>query len=56
MSDTMVAILMLPVLILLVLLLECSRVGCTWLIKRHREARVKSAPGQVRALDSRMER
>lgn len=50
MSDTTVAILILPVLIALTLALECTRVGCTRLSRRLREnrrdERVSSASGR----------
>ncbi len=39
MSDTTIAILILPVLIALTLVLECTRVGCTRLARKLREAR-----------------
>jgi hypothetical protein len=39
MSDTMAAVLILPVLIALVIALECARTGCTWLHRRIRDRR-----------------
>lgn len=36
MSETLAAFLILPVLIGLVAVLECTRAGCTWLSKRLR--------------------
>ena len=38
MSETMVALLILPVLIALVVTLECARTGCTWLHRRMRKS------------------
>lgn len=43
MSDTAVAILVLPFLIALTVLLECSRVGCTRIARKLREARSQEA-------------
>lgn len=39
MSDTMAALFILPVLLGLVVALECARTGCTWLHRRVRGAR-----------------
>lgn len=54
MSDTMVAILMLPVLALLVVALECSRIGCVWLVRRCREAKSSGGVRPGRAMTSGM--
>ncbi len=40
MSDATIAIVILPILIALTLALECTRVGCTLLSRKLREARV----------------
>lgn len=55
MSDTIVGILMLPVLALLVLVLECGRMGCVWVVRRCREAKTRAGERPVRAMTSGME-
>lgn len=44
MSDTAVAVLMLPVLAVLVLVLECSRIGCTRLVNHLRRTATNPQP------------
>lgn len=39
MSDMTAAIAIVPFLVLLTLVLECSRIGCTWLRTRNRDLR-----------------
>lgn len=51
MSNTTIGMLMLPVLALLLLLLECSRMGCVWLVKRLRETRSRAGTAHVGGLD-----
>lgn len=43
MSDTMAALLIVPFLIALVVVLECTRTGCTWLHRRYRAPRTEQA-------------
>ena len=42
MSDTAIAIVVLPFLIVLTLALECTRIGCTWAARNYRTARAQS--------------
>ena len=42
MSETTIAILILPVLIALTAVLECTRIGCTKLARHLRESRVQA--------------
>ncbi len=49
MSDTLAAILILPTLAALVLVLECSRLGCTHLSRRLRKPRILDVRQPARA-------
>ena len=42
MSDTAIAILILPFLVVLTVLLECTRIGCTRMARKLRESRPES--------------
>ena len=52
MSDTATAIIILPILVALTLLLECTRVGCTRLSRKLRESRVPRASMHSQNLES----
>lgn len=48
MNDIAVAVLILPLLAVLVLVLECSRIGCTRLFRHIRSAPVRAREGEAR--------